>query len=73
MKDKEIGAMWSNRYSSRSKTHSSDILLKAIVSILTGRATVKRRRGDHRQTLHKILAQCDVPKDEFYKMAYGVN
>jgi hypothetical protein len=43
-------------------------LLKALVSILTGQARIKR------ETLHKILAQRDVPKDEFYKMAYlGVN
>jgi len=74
MEDKEIGALWSSRYPPPNKTHPSHILLKALVSILTGQARIKRRDGDQRETLHKILAQCDVPKDEFYKMAYvGVN
>jgi hypothetical protein len=74
MEDKEIGAMWSNHYPPLNKTHASHILLKALVSILSGRATIKRSGDDHRETLQKILAQCDVPKDEFYKMAYaGVN
>jgi hypothetical protein len=73
MKDKEIGVIWSDRYPSRNTIYSSRRLLKTLVSILTGRAIIKRHGGDHREILHEILAKCDVPKDEFYKMAYGVN
>ena len=49
MEDKEIGAMWSNRYPPPNKTHASYILLKALVSILRGQARMKRRGGNHRE------------------------